>query len=342
MQARRNQQQVAVLFLDLDRFKNINDTLGHEAGDRALREMATRLRAALRESDTIARVGGDEFMVLTDSFADPRYLSEVAQKILDSASRPIVLEGQECHVTASVGIATYPNDGDNVQQLLKHADIAMYRAKSLGKNNFQFYSAQMNVHTLAHLALESRLRRAIENRELVLHYQPKVCFASGRIRGVEALVRWQRPQHRLLEPDEFIPLAEETDLIVKLGEWVINEACAQAVRWQQQGLPPLCVAVNLSARQFTREGLLPVIQDALRNTGLDPGHIEFEITESMVMDNPEHAAALMHELKALGVKLSIDDFGTGYSSLAYLKQFPIDTLKIDRSFIHGVPHDSDD
>ncbi|MGI9046050.1 MAG: bifunctional diguanylate cyclase/phosphodiesterase, partial [Burkholderiales bacterium] len=342
VQARRYRQQAAVLFLDLDRFKNINDTLGHEAGDSALREMATRLQAALRESDTIARVGGDEFMVLIDSFAELRYLSEVSQKILDAAARPFVLEGQECHVGVSIGIATYPDDGHDVHQLLKNADIAMYRAKSLGKNNFQFYSAQMNVHTLEHLALESRLRRAIENRELVLHYQPKVSFASGRIAGAEALVRWQHPQRRLLAPDQFIPLAEETGLIVKLGEWVINEACAQAARWRQQGLPALRMAINLSARQFTHEGLLPVIREALRNTGLDPAQVEFEITESMVIDKPEHAAALMHELKALGVKLSIDDFGTGYSSLAYLKRFPIDTLKIDRSFIHGVPHDSDD
>ncbi|MBA2689553.1 MAG: EAL domain-containing protein [Burkholderiales bacterium] len=340
--AQRHGGQVAVLFLDLDRFKNINDTLGHEAGDRGLRNMGARLTESLRGSDTVARVGGDEFMVLINDFSELKYVGEVASKILDTVSQPFFLDGQECHVTGSIGVATYPSDGENVLQLLKNADIAMYRAKALGKNNYQFYSAQMNIHTLERLSLESQLSRAIENNELVVHYQPKIDLATQQITGAEALVRWQHPQRGLIETSDFIPLAEETGLIVPLGLWVLNTACAQVAAWKKQGLPALRIAVNLSARQFVHEGLLHDIYHTLRRSGLDYHQLELEITESAVMHSPVQAAAIMNELKARGVRLTMDDFGTGYSSLAYLKRFPIDSLKIDRSFIQGIPEDADD
>ncbi len=356
--ARRNDKSLAVLFIDLDRFKNINDTLGHEAGDRVLREVAQRLRGCLRESDTVARLGGDEFVVLIEELSQPMqvaavaqkilaavaipFVASVARKILTAVAIPFILDAREYHITASVGISTYPADSEDMQSLLKNADISMYRAKEQGKNNYQFYSAQMNVHTLERLALESSLRRALERNEFLLHYQPKVDIGSGRITGMEALVRWQQPGKELIPPAQFIPLAEETGLIVPIGEWVLKTACARNKSWQDQGLPPLRMAVNLSARQFAHEKLLQDVARVLNETGLDPAALEFEITESMVMHNPEHAVKLLNELKALGIHLSIDDFGTGYSSLSYLKRFPIDSVKIDRSFIRDIPGDADD
>ncbi len=340
--ARRNGKSLVVLFIDLDRFKNINDTLGHEAGDLVLKEVAARLLGCLRESDTVGRLGGDEFVVLLEDMPQPMHGAIVAQKILDEVSRPIKIEMQEYHVTASIGISTCPGDGEDVQSLLKNADIAMYRAKEQGKNNFQFYSEALNVHTVERLALESDLRRALERDQFVLHYQPKVDIHSGRIASVEALVRWQHPERGLVAPMDFIPLAEETGLIVPIGLWVLQAACAQARAWRDQGLPWLRVAVNLSARQFTHENLLEDVARILDETGLDAEMLEFEITESMVMQDPAKAEKLLAELKAMGVFLSIDDFGTGYSSLSYLKRFPIDSLKIDRSFIRDLPGDGDD
>ena len=334
-QARRNGMQLAVLFIDLDRFKNINDTLGHEAGDSVLKEVAERLHGCLRESDTVGRLGGDEFVVLLEEMPQSMHCAEVAQKILAAVARPFAFDTQEFHLTASIGISTYPADSEDVQSLLKNADVAMYRAKELGKNNFQFYSAQMNIHTLERLALESSLRRALERNEFVLHYQPKVDIRSGRIIGMEALVRWQHPTKGLIPPMQFIPLAEETGLIVPIGEWVLRTACARNKSWQEQGLPPLRIAVNLSARQFTHENLLPDVARVLNETGLDAAFLELEITESMVMHDPEHAIELLNKLKAMGISISIDDFGTGYSSLSYLKRFPIDSVKIDRSFHQG-------
>ena len=350
VQAKRHDRPLAVLFIDLDRFKNINDTLGHEAGDRVLKEVADRLRGCLRESDTVGRLGGDEFVVLIEELLQPvhvaavaqRILAAVAQKILAAVAKPFIVDAHEFHLTASIGISTYPEDSADMQSLLKNADIAMYRAKEQGKNNFQFYSAQMNVHTLERLALESNLRRALERNEFLLHYQPKVDIGSGSITGMEALVRWQQPGKVLIPPAQFIPLAEETGLIVPIGAWVLKTACARNKSWQEQGLPPLRVAVNLSARQFAHETLLQDVARALNESGLDPTALELEITESMVMHNPEHAVKLLNKLKAMGIQLSIDDFGTGYSSLSYLKRFPLDSVKIDRSFIKDLPGDSDD
>ena len=341
-QARRAHQQLAVLFIDLDRFKIINDSLGHDAGDGVLKEVADRLGACLRESDTVGRLGGDEFVVLIEEFPEPAHVAAVAQKILAAVTRPFIVDGQEFHITASIGISAYPADSQDVQGLLKNADIAMYRAKDQGKNNYQFYSAQMNVHTLERLAMESDLRRAMERNEFLLHYQPKVDIGSGRIVGVEALVRWQQSGKLLVAPAQFIPLAEETGLIVPIGQWVLTTACARNKAWQELHMPRLRIAVNLSARQFAHANLLPDVARVLKQTGLDPTLLEFEITESMVMHDPEHAVKLLIRLKDMGIQLSIDDFGTGYSSLSYLKRFPIDSVKIDRSFIADLPGDGDD
>jgi diguanylate cyclase (GGDEF)-like protein/PAS domain S-box-containing protein len=340
--ARRRERQLAILFIDLDRFKNINDTLGHDAGDRVLNEIAQRLRGCLRETDTVGRLGGDEFVVLIEEVAEPAQVALVAQKVLAEVGRPIALGAQEVHITASIGISTYPADSDDMQGLMKNADISMYRAKELGKNNYQFYSAQMNVHTLERLAMESDLRRALERNEFLLHYQPKIDLASGVIGGMEALIRWRHPVKGMISPVQFIGLAEETGLIVPIGEWVLRTACAQNRVWQSNGHAPLCVAVNLSARQFSQPSLLEDVARVLADTGLDARLLELEITESMVMRNPAHAVTLLDRLKAMGVRLSIDDFGTGYSSLSYLKRFPIDNVKIDSSFIQDLPGDGED
>jgi diguanylate cyclase (GGDEF)-like protein len=341
-QARRNETALAVLFIDLDRFKNINDTLGHDAGDHVLKEVAQRLLDCLRESDTAGRLGGDEFVVLIEELSQPLHVAGVSQKILAAVAKPFILDTQEFHITASVGISTYPDDSKDTQSLLKNADIAMYRAKEQGGSNFQFYSAQMNVHTVERMEMESDLRRAVERNELLLHYQPKVDIGSGRITGMEALVRWQQPGKALILPAQFIPLAEETGLIVPIGQWVLETACAQNKAWQEHGLPPLRISVNLSVRQFAHKNLVQDVARVLSETGIDPILLELEITESMVTHNPEQAVKLLVELKAMGIQLSIDDFGTGYSSLSYLKRFPIDSVKIDRSFIQDLPADSND
>ncbi|MBE0619736.1 MAG: EAL domain-containing protein [Burkholderiales bacterium] len=340
--ARRSDKSLAILFIDLDRFKNINDTLGHEAGDRVLEEVAQRLQDCLREGDTIGRLGGDEFVVLIDELPEPMHVAAVAQKILAAVVKPFIVGAQEFNITASIGISTYPEDSEDMQGLLKNADISMYRAKEQGKNNYQFYSALMNIHTVERLALESGLRRALERDEFRLHYQPKVDIASGRITGMEALLRWQQQPEVLLEPAQFIGLAEETGLIVPIGAWVLKTACARSRSWREQGLPPLRMAVNLSARQFAHQDLLQDVARTLKETGLDPAGLEFEITESMVMHDPERAVKLLGGLKDMGVHLSIDDFGMGYSSLSYLKRFPLDSLKIDSSFIRDIPGDADD
>lgn len=340
--ARRDDQQLAILFLDLDRFKNINDTFGHDAGDRVLREMGQRLRSCLRESDTLCRFGGDEFVVLLEAMPHPGHSAVVARKLLAAAAKPFSVEGQQFQITTSIGISTYPSDSDDPQTLLKNADVAMYRAKEQGKNNYQFYLTQMNVHTRERMALESDLRVALERDEFVLHYQPKIALASGRIVGMEALVRWQHPTDGLIQPAKFIPLAEETGLIVAIGEWVLKAACAQSRSWREQGLPPLRIAVNLSPRQFAHEELLQDVDRRLSENGLDSAALELEVTESVVMQEPERAAILLGRLKIAGVIVAIDDFGTGYSSLSYLKRFPIDSLKVDRSFIKDLPLDAED
>jgi diguanylate cyclase (GGDEF)-like protein/PAS domain S-box-containing protein len=340
--AQRHQRPLAVLFIDLDRFKIINDTLGHEAGDELLREIARRLRACLRETDSVCRQGGDEFVVLIEEIPSPVQLTNVAQKILDSVAQPFVYAEQECLLTASIGISTYPGDSADVQALLKNADIAMYRAKEQGKNNYQFYSARMNVHTLEKLETEAALRRALERDEFLLYYQPKVDVQTRRITGVEALVRWRRSEGELLLPGRFIALAEETGLIVPIGEWVLRTACRTARGWRELGLPPLTVAVNLSARQFTKQNLVVDIANALRDSGLAANLLELEITESMIMHDTQRSARLLEQIKSTGVRVAMDDFGTGYSSLSYLKRFPLDSVKIDRSFIIDIPRDEDD
>jgi diguanylate cyclase (GGDEF)-like protein/PAS domain S-box-containing protein len=342
--AQRFNKGLAVLFLDLDRFKNINDTLGHAAGDGVLREVAARLMACVREIDTVARLGGDEFVILVEQVTDARQAGSVGQKLIRTLAEPLQLGDHECSVTASVGISTYPADGEDAASLLKNADIAMYRAKEQGKNNVQFYTPNMNIHSVQRLTLESGLRRALQREEFLLHYQPKVDIASGRVTGMEALVRWKRPGSGMVSPAEFIPLAEETGLIVAIGEWVLKAACEYTHLWHRggAGMPPLRVAVNLSARQFAQPSLVRDVARILDTTGLQPGALDLEITESMVMGNPEQAIQTLRQLKSMGISLSIDDFGTGYSSLGYLKRFPLDHIKIDRSFIKDIPEDNDD
>jgi diguanylate cyclase (GGDEF)-like protein len=334
--AQRHGRQLAVLFVDLDRFKNVNDTLGHDAGDKLLQVTAQRLYDCLRETDTMARQGGDEFVVLMDELTDREPITRVSQRILDAVSQPFEIDGQEIHITASIGISVYPEDG---RTLLRNADIAMYRAKEKGKNNYQFYSAQIDNYSVERLALDSGLRRALERDEFTLHYQPKVNIASGLITGMEALLRWQHPELGRIAPGEFIPIAEENGLILPIGAWVLKTACIQNRAWQRQGVRRFPIAVNLSPRQFGGETLLDDVKAALDASGLNAADLELEITESMVMNNPEQAVNLLRQLKELGVRVAIDDFGIGYSSLSYLKRFPIDSVKVDRSFVEDIPED---
>jgi len=340
--ARRHQKQVALLFIDVDNFKNINDSFGHQVGDQFLQAVAGRLTACLRKEDTVARLGGDEFTVILEDTHHAQDAVIVAQKIFKALSEPFSLQGQEVFATASMGIALYPQDADNPVDLAKNADTAMYRAKEQGKNIYQFYTAEMVTQALKRLAMEASLRRALERQEFLLHYQPQVDLKTGQIIGMEALVRWQHPELGLVSPAEFIPLAEETGLIVPLGHWVLRTACAQNKKWQDAGFPPLCMAVNISGRQLKEETFPEMVRQVLQETGLDPSYLELEITESILMDSVESALERLSHLKSLGVKISIDDFGTGYSSMSYLKQFPIDKLKIDSSFVRDIPHDPDD
>ncbi|HYD57459.1 MAG TPA: EAL domain-containing protein [Burkholderiales bacterium] len=340
--ARRYGRRFSVLFIDLDRFKFINDTLGHAAGDTLLREMSVRFRAALRSSDIVARLGGDEFVVLAHETDEPGQGSAVARKLLAAAIRPVEIAGQDCRVTASVGICRFPDDAQDEPSLMKHADMAMYLAKQEGKNTYQAYSRGMTTPSLEKMAVETHLRRALERGELALHYQAKKDLQSGAITGVEALLRWTSAELGAIAPAQFIPVAEETGLIIPIGKWVLQTACAQNAAWQRQGLRPVCMAVNLSPRQFTDPDLLADIEAALRDTGMAPALLELEITEGMVMHDAGRAVELLGAIKRLGVRLAIDDFGTGYSSLAQLKRFPIDTLKVDRSFIREIPRDAED
>ncbi len=340
--ARRHKRRLAVLFIDLDRFKNINDTLGHEAGDALLKQMAKRLSSCLRSSDVIARLGGDEFVILLQDVDSAEHVATVARKILGAAVSPVEVLGQECRVTASVGICMFPDDAGDEQSLMKNADIAMYRAKEEGKNTYQFYSPDIKARSLERLVLENNLRQAIERNEFFLHYQAKRDLSTGAIAGVEALVRWQHPELGVVPPNQFIPLAEETGLIVLIGRWVLKTACCQNMAWQQQGLPPLCISVNLSVRQFFDDNLVSDVAAALEESGMDPQWLEMEITEGMVMQDAERAIGILKAIKSLGVRLAIDDFGVGYSSLAQIKRFPIDTLKVDSSFIHDIPDNPED
>jgi diguanylate cyclase (GGDEF)-like protein/PAS domain S-box-containing protein len=340
--SRRYSRSFAVLFIDLDRFKLINDSLGHEAGDTLLKEMSGRLRSSLRASDVIARLGGDEFVVLLPEVEEVAEVAVVARSILSAALAPLTIAGHECRVTASIGICMYPRDATDEQSLMKNADIAMYLAKEEGKNNYQFYVDGTRSQSIERLRIETNLRRALERNEFSLQYQPKVDFKTGAISGVEALLRWNNPELGSVSPTQFIPIAEEVGLIVPIGKWVLRTACAQNVAWQREGLPPICMAVNLSARQFTDKDLLSDVAAILADTGMAPELLELEITEGMVIHDPERAIELLTAIKRMGVRLAIDDFGTGYSSLGQLKHFPIDTLKVDRSFIREVPNDTED
>jgi diguanylate cyclase (GGDEF)-like protein/PAS domain S-box-containing protein len=340
--ARRYQRHFAVMFIDLDRFKIINDTLGHGAGDSVLMQVGSRLNETVRTSDVVARLGGDEFVVLLQEVSERSQVSAVARKILAALVKPMTILGQECGITASIGICMYPGDAEDEQTLMKHADIAMYRAKEDGKNTFRFYARDSDAHSPDRLSMEASLRRGIEHGEFFLEYQPRLELASGRITGMEALLRWQHPELGLVPPVRFIPLAEETGLIAPIGKWVLRAACDYNVGLQRAGLPALCVSVNLSARQFADEALLEDIAAALDATGLEAHLLELELTESMVVQNAERARQVLSGIRRLGVRLAIDDFGVGYSSLATLKHFPIDTLKVDRAFISGIPQDKGD
>jgi len=340
--AERSGKKVAVLFIDLDNFKNINDTLGHDVGDELLRQVSRRLSECVRLEDTIARQGGDEFIVLLDSLEDGRGASVVAQKVLNSLRKPLTLGGTDQHVSGSIGIALYPDDGRDAQTLMKNADTAMFHGKGLGKNTYQYFTAQMNIAVKRRMTLESALRRAVLQQDFVLHYQPQVNLETGEILAVEALVRWKTEDSGIVMPGDFIPLAEETGLINDIGEWVLREGCRQAKEWRGRGLPPIRMAINLSARQFSDKAFLDMVTRVVTDTGHDPSYLELEITETQVMRQTEGMIQLLNRLSEMGIHLAIDDFGTGYSSLSYLKRLPIQKLKIDQSFIRDITVDPND
>jgi len=340
--ARRYHRKFSVMFVDLDRFKLINDTLGHAAGDILLKGVATLFRQCLRDSDVMARFGGDEFVILLHEVSDIAQVGVVARKLLSAAVTPIMIQGRECRVTASIGVAIFPDHGSDEQSLTKNADAAMYLAKEEGRSSFRFFAKEIKTQSIERLMLETSLRRALERDEFLLHYQAKQDVKSGDISGVEALLRWQHPDLGMVPPLQFISIAEDAGLIVPIGKWVLDTACAQNVAWQQQGLPPMRMAVNLSPRQFTDPNLLEDIRGALAKSGMAPQLLELEITESTVMQNPDEAKRVLAAIKRLGVHLAIDDFGTGYSSMSLIKQFPIDTIKVDRSFVRDLPIDAND
>lgn len=339
----RTGKLLAVMFLDLDGFKNINDTLGHEYGDILLKEIAQRLTRILRTDDMIARQGGDEFTIFLQDISAVEDIIQIAEKILVVAAEPFLMAGHEMHVTASIGITVFPIDDMNLDSLLRNADTAMYRAKELGKNNFQFYTAQMNTLIRERMEIENLLHHALARKELLLHYQPQVNLKTGKIVAVEALLRWNHPTKGMVPPEKFIPVAEESGLIVSIGEWVLYTACRQNKAWRDAGLSHIRMAVNLSARQFRQPHLATVVANAMASAELDPhsGSLELELTESMIMHDMGKTVATLHELHNMGVRLSIDDFGTGYSSLSYLKRFPISALKIDQSFVQDITTDAD-
>ncbi|MBC7499957.1 MAG: EAL domain-containing protein [Herminiimonas sp.] len=333
--------KVWVVFVDLDHFKSINDSLGHMAGDSVLKTIAARLQESTQPTDTVARLGGDEFVVILTTTADANVATSTLQRIMDNVAVPIMIEERELTLSCSVGIAVYPHDGQTPDVLIERADIAMYSAKKSGRDNFQFFSAEMNERLFERLRIEEDLRKAIKHNEFVLHYQPQVNLATGKVVGMEALIRWQHPERGMVPPNLFIGIAEETGLICAIGDWVIRTACAQNMAWQRAGFGHLRIAVNLSARQFAQRDLVGSIAGVLEETGMDAHDLEIELTESLVMGDVETAIDVLRNLKKLGVKLSIDDFGTGYSSLSYLKRFPIDVLKIDQSFMRDIVLDTD-
>ncbi|MDT5157450.1 MAG: hypothetical protein QOH51_1807 [Acidobacteriota bacterium] len=342
--AERNHQALGVLFLSLDGFNNVHDTLGHAIGGRLLQKVAERLRLGAHQGETVARFEGDEFALLATQIGgtEGENVVEVIFQINESLQLPFIIDDQELFITVSIGISLYPNDGADAATLLKNANAALYRAREQGGNNYQFYTADMNAKAMKRLALENSLRRALERSEFEVYYQPVLDINLRKIVGMEALIRWHHPELGLVQPAEFIPLAEDTGMIVPIGEWVLRTACFQSKSWQEAGFAPLSLAVNLSARQFQQQNLSEVMARILQETGLNPHHLELELTESSIMKNAESAVRTLTGLKAMGVKIAIDDFGTGYSSLGYLKRLPIDTLKIDRSFVCDITTDPDD
>ena len=341
-QAHRHNQRLAVLFLDLDRFKTINDSLGHSVGDELLRQVAERIQEHVREGDTVARLGGDEFTLLVPGISAEEDAAKIARKICEAIHDPFWIDGRELFVTTSVGVSVYPSDGHDSETLVRNADSAMYRAKEQGRDNYQLYTPAMNAKAVERLSLESRLRQAIANDELELHFPPFIDLRTAELLGAEALVRWRHPELGLIPPMDFIPLAELSGLIVPIGEWVLRTACAEARKWHAKGFPRLTVSVNLSSRQFQQADLVSQVTHALDETGLDPDKLDLEITESNAMQNAEHSINTLWGLKKQGVRISMDDFGTGYSSLNYLKRFPIDRIKLDQSFVRDLPSDKDD
>jgi diguanylate cyclase (GGDEF)-like protein/PAS domain S-box-containing protein len=340
--ARRQNRPIAVIFLDLDRFKYINDSLGHVTGDKLLQSVSRRLLTSVRASDTVSRQGGDEFVILLSEITHPEHAATSAKKILHSLNAPHSIGGQDLHIDGSIGISVYPEDGEDAETLIKNADTAMYHAKESGRNNFQFFTAEMNLKAVERQSLESSLRRALEREEFLLHYQPKVNLDTGEITGVEALVRWLQPERGLVPPSQFVPIAEDCGLIIQIGRWVLHEACRQARAWQQAGLLHLPLAVNVSAVEFRDHEFVEGVRAILSETGLEARYLELELTEGVLMEHAESTASVLHQLKTMGVQLAVDDFGTGYSSLSYLQQFPIDVLKIDQSFVHRITANPDD
>ena len=334
--AHRHGHELAVLFLDVDRFKDVNDSLGHAVGDRLLESVATRLTACVSDTDTVSRQGGDEFVILLSEVRDRADVRGAAAKIIAAVTSPHRVGTRQLHVTASIGIAIYPGDGGDSETLIKNADIAMYYAKDHGRDNFQFFTEDMNARIVERHALEGSLRRALDRREFVLYYQPQIDLETGVMTGAEALLRWRRPDRGLMPPGMFVPVAEDSGLIVPIGQWVLGEACRQAREWQDAGLEPVPVAVNICAIEFRSNGFLDGVRRILADTGLDPRLLELELTESVLMESVGASAGVLRELKAMGLRLAVDDFGTGYSSLSYLPQFPIDALKVDQSFVREI------
>jgi diguanylate cyclase (GGDEF)-like protein len=340
--AGRAKSQMALFFIDLDHFKQVNDTLGHPFGDSVLREAVRRFSALVRDGDTLARFGGDEFVLLVENLRDSSDVHAIAHKLQGVLENRAQLEGHEVNLSASIGVCLYPTHGDDASTLLANADIAMYQAKAAGRKQYCVFSAGMSDQAAEKYQLETALRRALEEDRFRIHYQPKIDIASGRVTGVEALIRWEHPELGLIYPDRFIRLAEDTGLIIAIGRWTLKEVCERARAWDEMGLPPMIMSINLSVSQLMHPDFVKDCAAALKAAGRKPELFELEITESMVMQNPEHATKLMEELRAIGVRLAIDDFGTGYSSLAYLKQFPVHTLKVDQSFVRDLPHNRDD
>ena len=340
--AHRHSKKLAVLYLDIDRFKRVNDSAGHTVGDWLLQSVAVRLLDCVRSSDTVCRLGGDEFVILLCEVAHAQDAAFTAEKMLAALSEPHRLDQLELQVSASIGVVTFPEDGTTAEDLLKNADSAMYQAKDCGRNNYQFFKADMNRRALERHRLESDLRHALQRREFVLHYQPKVSLRTGATTGVEALLRWRHPTRGLIRPSRFISIAEDSGLIVPIGKWVLREGCRQAKVWLAAGVAPVSMAVNISPVELRAKGFVAGVHEILAETGVDARHLELEITETFLMQDAVSTGMVLQELKEMGIRLALDDFGTGYSSLSYLKRFPIDTLKIDHSFVRDLTSDTDD